>query len=90
MIYYLLAVWYLLVVLFLVRRYSPEIYDIVIVKMTAIWYKTVLSRLNKKARILDIGIGTGTALARNASLVAEKELEIVGVDYDQGKLLFSV
>lgn len=85
MLPYLIFAWYVLVILFLVRRYSPEIYDLLIIRMTEVWYKNVLDRLDNKARVLDIGIGTGTALARNDSLVEEKELEVVGVDYDQCK-----
>jgi SAM-dependent methyltransferase len=69
------AVW-------LLRRFSPQIYDFVIVKMTSLWYREVLTRLPQGARVLDIGIGTGTSLCVNASLVASKKLTVVGVDYD--------
>jgi hypothetical protein len=54
------------VVLYLIHRFSPLIYDIVIVKMTSQWYKCVIQRLDDNARVLDIGIGTGSALACNA------------------------
>ena len=79
----ILYIWYALVAIILIRKFSPEIYDIVIVKMTSKWYKTVLERLPQGARVLDIGIGTGSALAQNASIVEQKDLRIVGVDYDQ-------
>jgi len=36
-----------------------------------------------KDRLLDIGIGTGTALARNAHHVLEKKLTVVGIDYEE-------
>lgn len=80
---YAVVIWYLIVALLLVRKFSPEIYDIVIVKMTSVWYRTVFDRVDEGARILDIGIGTGTALATNAKLVQKKKLHIVGVDYEQ-------
>jgi ubiquinone/menaquinone biosynthesis C-methylase UbiE len=75
-------IWYIFVLLLLIRKFSPEIYDFVIVKMTSVWYQTVLERVSPKSRILDIGIGTGTALARNGELIREKELNIVGIDYE--------
>jgi len=80
--FWFIAGWYIIVAFFLVRRFSPEIYDVIIVKMTSVWYDAVLKRLDNKARVLDIGIGTGTALAKNADLVRDKELSLVGVDYE--------
>ena len=65
------------------RKFSPQIYDFVIVSMTSVWYKEVLTRLPKGARILDVGIGTGTSLCKNATLVLEKEITVVGIDIDQ-------
>ncbi|MGI5130124.1 class I SAM-dependent methyltransferase [Pseudonocardia sp. CA-107938] len=50
--------------------------------MTTDWYREVLQRLPDGARVLDVGIGTGAALARSAALVEEKRLEIVGLDID--------
>lgn len=78
----ILYIWYTIVVLVLVRKFSPEIYDIIIVKMTSTWYRTVLTRLKRGSRVLDIGIGTGSALAENGEMVLEKELRIIGVDYE--------
>jgi SAM-dependent methyltransferase len=53
-----------------------------IVHMTELWYKSVLDRLPDNAKVLDIGIGTGSALARHAQLVQRKNLRWFGVDYD--------
>ncbi len=59
-----------------------RIYDAVIVGMTASWYRAVLERLPRGCRLLDVGIGTGSALLANADLVREKDLHITGVDID--------
>lgn len=54
--------------LFLIHFNRALIYDLVIVKMTAQWYQRVLSRLPQNSLLLDVGIGTGTALLRNEVL----------------------
>lgn len=64
------------------RRYSAAIYDALIVRMTAKWYAAVLSRLPPRASVLDVGIGTATALARNAAELRQRQLSIVGIDYE--------
>lgn len=58
------------------------IYDRAIAGMTTEWYRAVLGRLPDGAKVLDVGIGTGAALARSADLVRAKELELVGLDID--------
>lgn len=58
------------------------IYDTAILPLTTKWYAEVLGRLPDGARLLDVGIGTGGALARNAELVRRKDLHVVGVDVD--------
>jgi SAM-dependent methyltransferase len=62
------------------------IYDKVFLRLTAGWYREVLRRLPRGARILDVGIGTGSALAKNARLVNERDLRVVGIDVDGGYL----
>mmetsp|Transcript_16353 Transcript_16353/g.26641 ORF Transcript_16353/g.26641 Transcript_16353/m.26641 type:complete len:238 (+) Transcript_16353:61-774(+) len=66
------------------RAFASQVYDVVIVKMTSKWYHAVLGRVAKKARVLDVGIGTGSALLRNKEGILGKDLRFVGVDYDQG------
>jgi SAM-dependent methyltransferase len=65
-----------------VHRARAAIYDTAIVGLTAAWYRTVLNRLPRGCRLLDIGIGTGSALLANADLVAEHDLRVTGVDID--------
>ena len=75
-----------LVLLILLARWkAADIYDIVIMHMTERWYSEVLGRLEVGQRVLDVGIGTGSALCTpaNAALVATKRLKIVGIDYEE-------
>jgi ubiquinone/menaquinone biosynthesis C-methylase UbiE len=62
------------------------VYDRVIAGMTATWYREVLTRLPHGARLLDVGIGTGAALARCADLVRAKDLTVVVLDIDRDYL----
>lgn len=62
------------------------LYDRALLATTAGWYRAVLERLPRGARLLDVGIGTGGALATNAGLVRERGLLVVGVDPDAGYL----
>ena len=64
------------------RTIPPKIYDVVILNMTEVWYRSVLSRLDDGSAVLDVGIGTGGALCRCADLVRAKNLRIIGLDYD--------
>lgn len=59
------------------------IYDQTFAGLTVGWYREVLKRLPRGARLLDVGIGTGGALVRNAELVKARDLHIVGVDIDR-------
>ena len=43
-------------------------------------YAAVLARMEPDSRLLDVGIGTATALVRNQELVASRRVVIVGID----------
>ena len=73
----------LLVLLALTRFFAADVYDVTIVHMTKTWYAAVLSRLQPGQRVLDIGIGTGTALAENKAALLAGKLRFVGVDYER-------
>ena len=65
------------------RTYSAQIYDWIITNMTKVWYRELIKRLPVGARVLDVGIGTGTALLSNADAVLAKKLEWIGLDVDR-------
>ncbi len=65
-----------------IRRLRGFIYDAAIVPLTTGWYRAVLQRLPQQCRLLDVGIGTGSALVANASLLVAKDMHVVGVDID--------
>lgn len=58
------------------------VYDGAIVPFTSKWYQKVLCSVPPGSRILDVGIGTGSALVANADILREKHITVVGVDYD--------
>jgi SAM-dependent methyltransferase len=59
------------------------LYDRAITGLTAGWYQAVFDRLPDGARMLDVGIGTGGALARGADRVRSKDLQVTGLDIDR-------
>lgn len=59
------------------------LYDRAITGLTAGWYQAVFDRLPDGARMLDVGIGTGGALARGADRVRAKDLRVTGLDIDR-------
>lgn len=78
------ALWALLTMgWFLHPNAMADVYDFLIIRMTKVWYKAVLERCRGGDRILDIGIGTATALVENADLVRSKRLVVVGIDYEE-------
>lgn len=83
MVWYLYIAGGLLATFLTLRLVSAQVYDTIIVHMTKLWYQVVLERIDKDTAVLDLGIGTATALLRNKETVKNKNLTIVGVDYDQ-------
>uniref|UniRef100_A0A7S1CNE2 Methyltransferase domain-containing protein n=1 Tax=Bicosoecida sp. CB-2014 TaxID=1486930 RepID=A0A7S1CNE2_9STRA len=71
-------------VLLALRACRAKIYDTLIVDLTEGWYAAVLARLPERARLLDVGIGTGSALLRpaNQEAVKAKRIAVTGVDID--------
>ena len=59
-----------------------SIYDRLIVGMTVHWYKGVLEKLPDEALILDVGVGTASALLQCKDSVTRKRLRVVGIDYN--------
>lgn len=51
-------------------------------RLTAGWYRNVLTRLPLHCHLLDVGIGTGSALLASESLLVERDLRVMGVDVD--------
>lgn len=66
------------------RRMSirSRIYDWFLLPLTSRWYGEVLKRLSPGARLLDIGIGTGGALAKHAELLKSRGFRVTGLDID--------
>lgn len=58
------------------------IYDFTFARLTARWYRDVLNRVPVDARLLDVGVGTATALAMNAALLRERRIHVTGIDID--------
>ena len=58
------------------------IYDAALLPLTSRWYRAVLERLPQEARLLDIGVGTAGALCKNADLVRNRDLSVLGIDID--------
>jgi ubiquinone/menaquinone biosynthesis C-methylase UbiE len=62
------------------------LYDRVLMGLTSGWYREVIARLPEGTSMLDVGIGTGGAVARSAKLVRAKDIHILGLDIDQDYL----
>jgi ubiquinone/menaquinone biosynthesis C-methylase UbiE len=66
-----------------VGSFRSIVYDVLVLRMTTIWYDVVLRRLHEGSTILDIGIGTAGALIHCQDLLKTRNIRVVGIDYDQ-------
>eukprot|EP00736_Rhodelphis_marinus_P008195 Rmarinus@m.17626 len=66
----------------LLSEIRSTIYDAFIVSMTSKWYSSVIERLEDGSDLLDVGIGTGSALVHNEFFTLSKRIHVHGVDYD--------
>lgn len=64
------------------RALRNYVYDTTVTSLTTKWYHHVLERVPENSHILDIGIGTGTALLANAHILKAKNLSVIGIDID--------
>jgi ubiquinone/menaquinone biosynthesis C-methylase UbiE len=64
------------------------IYDLLFYRLSSHWYIAVLNRLSNGAKLLDVGVGTGSSLIANAGLLKEKDIHVHGVDINQAYLKF--
>jgi ubiquinone/menaquinone biosynthesis C-methylase UbiE len=62
--------------------FRSVLYDRLILHMTIGWYEIVLHDLDAGSRLLDVGVGTAGALVACHQLVRAKQLQVVGMDYD--------
>ena len=66
------------------------VYDRIICNMTGEWYRRALLNIPTGSLVLDVGIGTATALLDNIAILEERKLSVVGVDYDQGYITTAI
>ncbi len=62
------------------------IYDLLFYKLSKFWYSQVLDGLADDAKLLDIGIGTGTSLIANEEILRKKQIHVQGIDINQSYL----
>jgi ubiquinone/menaquinone biosynthesis C-methylase UbiE len=62
--------------------FRSTLYDGLILPMTIGWYEIVLQDLDHGSRLLDVGVGTAGALVACQHLIRRKQLQVVGMDYD--------
>jgi len=78
---YLSSIFYL--PFYMIGSFRSWIYDTFILKMTTKWYHTVLMKIPENSIILDVGIGTAGALLNCSHILKERQIKVVGLDYDE-------
>ena len=63
-----------------------SLYNFWISNLTPILYKSVLEIIPYDSYILEVGIGNGICVGKNAELIKEKRLNILGIDIDNDYL----
>lgn len=58
------------------------IYDRLFGHMTARWYAAALAQIGEGARVLDVGVGPGAALAAHAEVLRRRDMRVVALDVD--------
>ena len=68
-----------------------EWYDWVITDhLTVQWYTKVFTqKIKNNSHILDIGVGTGTSLASQFSIIEKKNVHITAIDYDKSYIEYA-
>ena len=74
------------------RAFSPQIYDAIILHMTSVWYMRAFDEIaatqrdsgggGAPFRLLDVGIGTASALLANKGRIVSQNVHVTGVDYN--------
>ena len=59
------------------------VYDAAISPLTQRWYRAMLVRTPTRSHVLDVGIGTATALVVNADLLVARRIFVTGIDVDE-------
>lgn len=56
------------------------IYDRLFHNLSSGWYRSVIEQLPNQAKVLDVGVGTGTSLLDQLDLIRQKEISWCGID----------
>ena len=64
-----------------------SIYDVMILNLTTKWYETVLNKVDENSTILDVGVGTASALINCKHILKKRNIKVVGIDYDLDYIL---
>eukprot|EP00388_Colpodella_angusta_P010275 GDKJ01026837.1.p1 GENE.GDKJ01026837.1~~GDKJ01026837.1.p1 ORF type:complete len:267 (+),score=68.62 GDKJ01026837.1:35-802(+) len=64
-------------------NFRSAVYDMLLTGATKMYYVDVLEALPEDSVLIDVGIGTGSALLANFDTLKRKNIRVVGVDYDK-------